>query len=68
MAGTLDVARGAVGWLPPMQRLVMTMRDLEGWPSEDVREALQISATNQRVLLRRARHQVRAALEAYFAG
>ena len=65
---TLDVARVAVGRLPPMQRLVITMRDLEGWPSEDVRDALQISATNQRVLLHRARCQVRAALESYFAG
>ena len=64
----MDVTRVAVGRLPPMQRLVITMRDLEGWPSEDVRDALQISATNQRVLLRRARHQVRAALEACFAG
>jgi RNA polymerase sigma-70 factor (ECF subfamily) len=65
---TLDVARVAVGRLPPMQRLVITMRDLEGWPSKDVRDALHISATNQRVLLHRARCQVRGALEAYFAG
>ena len=50
-----------------MQRLVITMRDLEGWGSDEVRNALEISETNQRVLLHRARSKVRAALEAYFA-
>lgn len=64
---TLQVARAAVERLSPMQRLVFTMRDLEGWGSEDVRDTLHITATNQRVLLHRARCQVRAALETYFA-
>jgi RNA polymerase sigma-70 factor (ECF subfamily) len=49
-----------------MQRLVITMRDLEGWSSEEVRHALEITETNQRVLLHRARSKVRAALESYF--
>jgi len=66
-AETLGVVRDAVERLPPMQRLVITMRDLEGWDSEDVRNALDISETNQRVLLHRARAKVRSALEAYFA-
>jgi RNA polymerase sigma-70 factor (ECF subfamily) len=39
---------------------------VEGWPSEDVCEALQLSDGNQRVLLHRARTKVRTALEAYF--
>ena len=56
----------AIERLPPMQRLVITMRDLEGWDSEEVRNALDISETNQRVLLHRARSKVRTALEAYF--
>ncbi len=64
---TLRVAHAAVERLPPLQRLVITMRDLQGWGSEEVRDALAITATNQRVLLHRARCQVRAALEAYFA-
>ena len=66
-AETLRVVREAVEKLPPMQRLVITMRDLEGWGSDEVRNALEISETNQRVLLHRARSKVRAALEAYFA-
>jgi len=66
-AETLEVARDAIEQLPPMQRLVITMRDVDGWDSEDVRNALDISETNQRVLLHRARSKVRAALEAYFA-
>ena len=35
--------------------------------SEEVRSALDISETNQRVLLHRARSKVRAALEDYYA-
>jgi len=62
---TLRVAREAVARLAPMQRLVVTMRDLEGWDSHDVRDALGISETNQRVLLHRGRVHVRAALQAY---
>jgi RNA polymerase sigma-70 factor (ECF subfamily) len=49
-----------------MQRLVITMRDLEGWPSDEICNALEITETNQRVLLHRARSKVRAALEDYF--
>jgi RNA polymerase sigma-70 factor (ECF subfamily) len=65
-AETLRVVRDAIETLPPMQRLVITMRDLEGWDSEEVRNALDISETNQRVLLHRARSKVRTALENYF--
>ena len=50
-----------------MQRMVITMRDVEGWPSDDVRNALDLTETNQRVLLHRARSRVRAALEDYYA-
>jgi DNA-directed RNA polymerase specialized sigma24 family protein len=45
--------------------LVIVMRDVEGWPAEDVCAALAISEANQRVLLHRARPKVRTALEAY---
>jgi RNA polymerase sigma-70 factor (ECF subfamily) len=55
--------RAAIDELPPMQRLVITMRDLEGWSSDEVRNALDITETNQRVLLHRARSRVRTALE-----
>ena len=62
----LGLVKAAIDELPPMQRLVITMRDLEGWPSDEVCNALEISETNQRVLLHRARSKVRAALEDYF--
>jgi RNA polymerase sigma-70 factor (ECF subfamily) len=63
---TLAVARAAIEQLPPMQRLVITMRDLEGFGAEETRNALEISETNQRVLLHRARAKLRAALEEHF--
>jgi RNA polymerase sigma-70 factor, ECF subfamily len=53
--------------LPEGQRLVITMRDVDGLSSEEVRSALDISETNQRVLLHRARAKVRKALEDYYA-
>ena len=62
---TLELARAAIAELPEMQRLVITMRDLEGLSGEEVRSALEISETNQRVLLHRARSKVRAALDDY---
>jgi RNA polymerase sigma-70 factor, ECF subfamily len=52
--------------LAPAQREVITLRDVEGWSSQEVCNALGISETNQRVLLHRARSKVRAALERYF--
>ena len=47
-------------------RELITLRDIEGWPPEDVCNVLMISVTNQRVLLHRARSHVRAALESHF--
>ena len=54
--------------LPPSQRLVMTLRDIEGWTAAEVCNALTISETNQRVLLHRARAKVRQALACYLDG
>jgi RNA polymerase sigma-70 factor (ECF subfamily) len=51
--------------LPPAQRAVITMRDVQGFTSEEVCNALDVTETNQRVLLHRARARVRAALEEY---
>jgi RNA polymerase sigma-70 factor (ECF subfamily) len=42
------------------------MRDIAGFSSEDVCDALELSEGNQRVLLHRARAKVRRALEQYF--
>jgi RNA polymerase sigma-70 factor (ECF subfamily) len=55
----------AIEALPATQRAVISLRDIEGWSSEEVRNALDLSETNQRVLLHRARSKVRAALEEY---
>lgn len=58
----------AIGALPSNLRLVLWLRDVEGWSSEEVCNALAIQETNQRVLLHRARLRVRAALEPYLEG
>jgi RNA polymerase sigma-70 factor (ECF subfamily) len=55
----------AIDGLPPMQAEVIRLRDVAGWTSEEVRNALDLTDTNQRVLLHRARATVRAAIEAY---
>jgi RNA polymerase sigma-70 factor (ECF subfamily) len=57
------IAEEAIAELPERQRIVITMRDLEGLSSEEVRNALDLTETNQRVLLHRARAKVRQALE-----
>lgn len=49
--------------LPPAQRTVVTLRDVDGWTAAEVCAALQISEANQRVLLHRARSRLRRALE-----
>jgi RNA polymerase sigma-70 factor, ECF subfamily len=63
---TLGCVQAAIRVLPGRQQDVIVLRDVEGWSSEDVCEALEISEANQRVLLHRARSRVRAALERYF--
>jgi RNA polymerase sigma-70 factor (ECF subfamily) len=57
----------AIDSLPPMQAEVIRLRDVLGWTSEEVRNALDLSETNQRVLLHRARGRVRRELDAYFS-
>jgi RNA polymerase sigma-70 factor (ECF subfamily) len=66
-AETRDVIRSAIEALPPAQRAVISLRDVEGWSSEEVRDALGLTEVNQRVLLHRARSKVRTALEEYVA-
>ncbi len=63
---TREIIEDAIRELPPAQRAVISLRDVEGWPSHEVCETLEVSEGNQRVLLHRARTKVRAALESYF--
>jgi RNA polymerase sigma-70 factor, ECF subfamily len=60
--------RVVIDALPANLRTVLWLRDVEGWSSDDVCNALAIQETNQRVLLHRARSRVRAALEPYLEG
>ena len=62
-AETLAAVRDAIAQLPPNQRQVISLRDIDGWSSEEVCNVLGLSQTNQRVLLHRARAKVRARLE-----
>jgi RNA polymerase sigma-70 factor (ECF subfamily) len=57
--------RAALDELPERQRTVVVLRDVEGWTSDEVRAALDLSAGNQRVLLHRGRAQLRASLAPY---
>jgi RNA polymerase sigma-70 factor, ECF subfamily len=62
---TRAVIERAIADLPPTQRQVVSLRDIEGWSADEVRNALDLSETNQRVLLHRGRAKVRRALEEY---
>ncbi len=62
---TLERIGETINMLPPNQREVIRLRDVLGWTSAEVCDALDISETNQRVLLHRARSKVRATLERY---
>ena len=53
----------AIEMLPAAQALVVTMRDVEGLTGQEVCAVLDITDTNQRVLLHRARSAIRSSLE-----
>lgn len=61
------VILAAIDALPPSQREVLVLRDVEGLTSTEVCNIACITDTNQRVLLHRARSRVRAVLERYLA-
>ncbi len=56
----------AIEALPPNQREIIILRDIEGWTAEETCGFLGLSEGYQRVLLHRARSKVRGALEQYF--
>jgi RNA polymerase sigma-70 factor, ECF subfamily len=68
LAGELHAqVDAALAELPARQRVVITLRDVEGYDSDEVSQILDITPGNQRVLLHRARAFVRGRLETYFA-
>lgn len=58
----------AIEALPESLRTVLTLRDVAGWSSEEVCNVLEITETNQRVMLHRSRGKVRAQLAPYLEG
>ncbi len=62
---TLACIRQAIEALPPNQQRAIILRDIDGFSAQEVCNILEISETNQRVLLHRARSKVRQALEKY---
>jgi len=62
----LRLLGSALTLLPPRQRTIVTLRDVQGLTSEEACEALGITAQNQRVLLHRGRAVLRKALEDYY--
>jgi len=67
-AETRAVMEAAVAALPPAQRAVVVLRDEDGLETEEICNLLDLTVTNQRVLLHRARTRVRQALEAHMRG
>jgi RNA polymerase sigma-70 factor (ECF subfamily) len=63
-----EVIHRALQDLPEAQRVVVTLRDVEGLDAAEVCNALDLTETNQRVLLHRGRARLRTALELYLAG
>jgi RNA polymerase sigma-70 factor (ECF subfamily) len=66
LAGELDdVVRRALQDLPPAQSEVVRLRDVEGLPSAEVCQLLNLTEGNQRVLLHRGRSRIRTTLAEY---
>lgn len=65
---TLKMIEDQINRLPETQRTVILMRDVEGFQSDEICNILEISETNQRVLLHRARSKIREALEEHLRG
>jgi len=51
--------------LPPLQQAAITLRDMQGMDMESICKILEVSESNGRVLLHRARSQLREAIDQY---
>jgi RNA polymerase sigma-70 factor, ECF subfamily len=65
---TMTEVERAIDGLPPAQRAVLVVRDVEGLTAAEACELLGLTEGNQRVLLHRGRSRVRAHLERYLDG
>jgi RNA polymerase sigma-70 factor (ECF subfamily) len=63
-----EIVAAAIARLPARQQLVISLRDVHGFPSGEVCELLGLTQANQRVLLHRARAAVRAEIAATYEG
>ncbi len=66
-AQSVEEIQRTLAEMPAMQRAVLTLRDVQGLDSVEVCNVLELSESNQRVLLHRARSRVRRALELFYA-
>jgi RNA polymerase sigma-70 factor (ECF subfamily) len=64
---TIDLIQRAIAELPDNQRAVVTLHDLEDVAPDEICNILEISETNHRVLLHRARSRIRSALEQHLS-
>ena len=63
LRGCVDIAIKA---LPPMQRAAVTLRDMQGLDMENICKILDVSESNGRVLLHRARSRIQAAIDEFY--
>jgi RNA polymerase sigma-70 factor (ECF subfamily) len=63
-----QLLRDGLAVLPPRQREVLLLRDVQGLTSAEVCQVLSISEANQRVLLHRGRSRLRQRLESELGG
>lgn len=62
-ATLIPILRSALDDLPPRQRQVVVLRDVEGFSNDEVCAVLDITSGNQRILLHRGRSTLRTILE-----
>ena len=60
-----EVIDKALNDLPPLQRSVVSLRDIQGLDMDSICKILEVSESNARVLLHRARSQVREAIDEF---
>jgi len=64
----LDVIGKVLAGLPPRQRSVLVLRDVEGLSAADACQILGVSDGTERVLLHRARTRMRQGIASYLVG